>query len=250
MRARVQNRGFFQFGAQYLTIVDGDPKALAITTSQGATLRGRILYEPSPSLGSVASPSLMAVPADFDYAAVTGGGTVSISEGADGIFSMSGLFGPTRFMVVNQDGWYLKSMTIGGLDVTNATHDFGMTAQTIGGAEVVLSNAGAAISGHVTDSASAPMTNYAVIVFSTDRSKWFTRSPSLKLARPSQDGSFEVTGLPPGEYFVAATDPVDGNDVSGDWLKPETLEQLSFRAARVTLAERQRYMTVLRLIRR
>jgi hypothetical protein len=43
---------------------------------------------------------------------------------------------------------------------------------------------------------------------------------------------------------------VEGDDVSGDWLTPETLEQLSFRATRVTLAERQRFMTVLRLIRR
>ncbi len=48
---------------------------------------------------------------------------------------------------------------------------------------------------------------------------------------------------------MAAVDPVDGTDVSGDWLKPESLEKLSFRARRVTLAERERHMTVLRLIR-
>ena len=59
-----------------------------------------------------------------------------------------------------------------------------------------------------------------------------------------------MSSLPPGEYWVAATDPVEGNDVSGDWLKAETLEQLSFRARRVTLTERQRVLTVLRLIRR
>ena len=69
-----------------------------------------------------------------------------------------------------------------------------------------------------------------MVVFSTDRSKWFTTSRFLRLARPTEDGSFEVTSLPPGEYWVAATDPVDGNDVSGDWLKPESLEKLSFRA--------------------
>jgi hypothetical protein len=43
---------------------------------------------------------------------------------------------------------------------------------------------------------------------------------------------------------------VDGADVSGDWLKIETLDRLSFRATRVTLTERQRVLTVLRLIRR
>ena len=116
------------------------------------------------------------------------------------------------------------------------------------GAQAAAANA--AISGHVTDAASAPVSRYAVVVFPTDRSKWSIAPRVLKLALPAQDGSFEVTGLPPGEYWVAATDPVDGNDVSGAWLTPETLERLSFRATRVTLAERQRVMTVLRLIRR
>jgi hypothetical protein len=71
----------------------------------------------------------------------------------------------------------------------------------------------------------------------------------VRLARPAQDGSFEVASLPPGEYWVAAIDPVEGNEVSGDWLTPESLEKLSFRARRVTLAERERHLTVLRLIR-
>jgi hypothetical protein len=117
-------------------------------------------------------------------------------------------------------------------------------------AQGASSNAGAAISGHVTDARSAPVSNYTVVVFPTDRSKWSVTPRLLRLARPAEDGSFEVSGLPPGEYWVAATDPVDRADVSGDWLKTETLERLSFRATRVTLTERQRVMTVLRLIRR
>jgi hypothetical protein len=119
----------------------------------------------------------------------------------------------------------------------------------ISGAEVATSNAGAAISGHVTDSRSAPVGSYSVVVFSTDRGKWSTRSRFLRLAQSAQDGSFEVASLPPGEYFVAAIDPVEGDEVSGDWLKTEALEKLSFRARRVMLAERERYMTVLRLTR-
>jgi len=112
------------------------------------------------------------------------------------------------------------------------------------------SSVSAVISGHVTDATSAPVSNYTVVVFPTDRTKWSVTPRLLKLARPAEDGSFEVSSLPPGEYWVAATDPVDGADVSGDWLKTETLERLSFRATRVTLTERQRVMTVLRLIRR
>lgn len=113
-----------------------------------------------------------------------------------------------------------------------------------------LAQEGATISGHVTDSTSTPIGKYSVIVFATDRSKWSTASRFLRLARPAEDGSFEVASLPPGEYWVAAVDPVEGTEVSGDWLKPESLEKLSFRAQRVTLTERERHLTILRLIRR
>jgi len=133
--------------------------------------------------------------------------------------------------------------------ITDTTFDFGAAGQTTD-AEVVISNAGAAISGHVTDAAAVPVTTYSVVVFPTDRTKWFPASRFLKLGRPAQDGSFEVTGLPPGDYWVAATDPIEGDDVSGEWLETRTLDELSFRATRITLTERQRVMTVLRLIRR
>ena len=112
-----------------------------------------------------------------------------------------------------------------------------------------VSNDAATISGHVTNAASVPVGNYSVVVFSTDRGTWSTQSRVLRLARPAEDGSFEVARLPPGEYWVAAIDPVEGNEISGDWLTPEFLEKLSFRARRVTLVERERHLTVLRLIR-
>jgi hypothetical protein len=112
------------------------------------------------------------------------------------------------------------------------------------------SNDSAAISGHVTDATSVPVTEYSVVVFPTDRTKWSDTTQSVKVARPLQDGSFEVTSLPAGEYWVAATDAINNRAASGDSLTPEVLERLSFRATRVTLTERQHVMTVLRLIRR
>ena len=108
----------------------------------------------------------------------------------------------------------------------------------------------ASISGHVTDAASAPVGRYSVVIFPTDRTKWSAGLRVVKVVPPAEDGSFEATSLQPGEYWVAAIEPLDFLAPYGQWFKPETLEQLSFRATRVTLAERQRVMTVLRLIRR
>jgi hypothetical protein len=108
----------------------------------------------------------------------------------------------------------------------------------------------ASISGHVTDAASAPVGRYSVVIFPTDRSKWTLGFRVVTVVPPGQDGSFEATSLTPGEYWVAAIEPLDFLPPVGEWFKPEMLEQLSFRATRVTLAERQRVLTVLRLIRR
>jgi hypothetical protein len=112
------------------------------------------------------------------------------------------------------------------------------------------STTGATVTGHVTDARAMPVSNYSVVVFPTDRGKWVTNLRFVRLTRPAQDGSFEVNGLPPGEYWLAAVDTIDGDEESGEWQKADVLEQLSFRAHRVTLVERQRYMTILRLIRR
>jgi hypothetical protein len=108
----------------------------------------------------------------------------------------------------------------------------------------------ASISGHVTDAASAPVGAYSVVIFPTDRSQWSLGLRVVTVVPPAQDGSFEATSLQPGEYWVAAIEPLDFLTPYGQRFTPETLERLSFRATRVTLAERQRVMTVLRLIRK
>ncbi|HLG57775.1 MAG TPA: carboxypeptidase-like regulatory domain-containing protein [Vicinamibacterales bacterium] len=238
-----------EFGAQFVTATDGDPKPVSIRTSLGSRLEGRMVID-GPGKPLTMRASVMPMPADFDFAPIIGPGTFSMSQGADGTFSMAGLFGPTRFRLGGSEEWYLKSFLIGPVDVTDTPFDFGLAAQTIKGAEVVLSNAGAVIAGHVTDARSTPITSYSVVVFSTDRTKWFANSRFLKFARPSQDGGFEVVGLPPGEYWIAAVDSIQGNQSFGEWEKPEVLDALSTRAQRITLAERERYLTVLRLIRR
>jgi protocatechuate 3,4-dioxygenase beta subunit len=237
-----------EFGATLVTVGDGDPKPVVIHTAKGSTLEGQLVVEGDGAKGIPLH--LMPIPADFDYAPVVGRFAVASSYRADGTFTQRGLFGPTRFLYGGGPEWYLKSINIGGVDVTDVPFDFGITNQTINGAEVVISNAGGTIAGHVTDARSMPITNYSVIVFATDRTKWFSNSRFLKFGRPAQDGGFEIAGLPPGEYWVAAVDTIQGTAGNGEWEKPEVLEVLATRATRVMLAERERVLTVLRLIRR
>jgi hypothetical protein len=86
-------------------------------------------------------------------------------------------------------------------------------------------------------------------VFPTDRTKWSPDPRSVLMVRPAQDGGFEVAGLAPGEYWVAAVDAIQGNRPLNEWGKPEVLERLSTRATRVTLGPQERSMIVLRILR-
>jgi hypothetical protein len=140
----------------------------------------------------------------------------------------------------------LKAVTIGGVDVTDRTFDFGFVEETFPNAEVVLSSAGARITGSVTDAARRRATEFVVLAFSTSRVNWYTGSRHLKRAVTGEGGSFDVDGLPPGEYFVAAIDALP----RGDWQSAEALDLLVQRAERVTLNEGQERTMTLPLTRR
>jgi hypothetical protein len=84
-----------------------------------------------------------------------------------------------------------------------------------------------------------------VIAFSIDREGWFDGSRHIKRVPLAPNGSFDVTGLPPGEYFVAAV-TVSPSDLQ----EPDALESLVPRAARVTAREGAVSEVTLRLIRR
>jgi hypothetical protein len=69
------------------------------------------------------------------------------------------------------------------------------------------------------------MVGASVIVFSTDRTRWYPRSRYVQRDRTEADGSFSIAGLPPGNYYaVPVRDvPADGDDA---WQEPAFLESL------------------------
>ena len=138
----------------------------------------------------------------------------------------------------------MKSVRVGGIDVTDAAVD---AAADVDDAEIVISTAGASITGQTTDAAGTD--DYAVIVFPADRSLWAAHSRYLKLTPSSADGTFRVSGLPPGAYLAAALEPGDVRIDNGGWEDPALLDRLSTQASRVTLREGERRTVTLRLAR-
>jgi len=109
--------------------------------------------------------------------------------------------------------------------------------------DVVLSSAVTTLSGAVQDSHAKPVTDYVVVAFAQDSSKWGYLTRFVRTARPNQEGRFSLTGLPPDDYYVVALDYVE----TGEEYDPEQLEKWKSLATRVTLADAESKPLALKL---
>ena len=74
-----------------------------------------------------------------------------------------------------------------------------------------------------------------IVVFAVDRERWRPRSRWIRAARPATNGVFEIAGLPPGDYLLAAVTDAD----EGEWFAPRFLDALVPGAVRVTITDGQ-----------
>ncbi|HKE84995.1 MAG TPA: carboxypeptidase-like regulatory domain-containing protein [Vicinamibacterales bacterium] len=235
-----------QFGSEFVAVVDRDPPSVMIRTSPGATLEGRFISD-AGTMPPMRVLSIQAMTIDIDRGPRAGRGPGGLAVHEDGQFYLTGLHGEMRFALRDPPpGWYVKSFTIGGVDVTDRTFDFGTDERTVPDAEILLSSSGATIAGVVSDRAGARVPGVVAVAWSTNPQLWFSGSRHVKQRRVGPNGSFEIDGLPSGEYWVVAIDRLD----PGDWQSPEVLDALVSGATRVNVREGQVQQTDLRLSRR
>jgi hypothetical protein len=182
-------------------------------------------------------------PADPAYSMVTSvftGGFV----GPDGTFELAGLQGPGRLVLEGApDGWWLRSVRLDGRDVTDQPVTFGV--RDYSSVEAVVATDGGGVQGRVlTDG--PPDSGHGVVVFPVDSARWFYRSRHLRLGTTGPGGSFSITGLPPGEYWVAAMRTNIREGVYSAWQDADLLGRLLPVAQRVRLGPAERRDLVLR----
>lgn len=227
-----QNLGAGAFGWLPIVLEGVDHGELVLRIVPGSRLRGRIVLE------DIGGPPLNprdvyigAIPIEFDSAPVAGGPS-PLTMNEDWTFEVTSLTGRRLVLVdVRPRTWTLKRMTYAGRDMTDAPFDF--RAGDVDDVEIVLTSRVTSVAGRVTDDTGVAVTEYSVIVFASDRSKWTDRSRYVMLARPNQDGRFTVRGLPPEAYLAVALPFTQGSE----WQDPEFLAKVSPLATSITLAE-------------
>jgi hypothetical protein len=104
--------------------------------------------------------------------------------------------------------------------------------EDIDGLLVELTDQITTVTGLVTGTGSAPVKDYSLVIFAGDADRWgFPRYQ--RVARPDQDGRFQITGLPAGRYYAIAVDYVDQTEASD----PEVLDRLRPIATGFSLGE-------------
>lgn len=234
-RYQVQGRGGgrdFELARMDLTVGSDDVEGLTLVTAAGASVTGNVVSDTGEPLDFRASQlQIAARPASVD-----GGGfgpqAAPGRVGDDWTFTLRGITDPVLVRTSPPQGWTLKSVSIAGQDVTDTPMEF-PPGQTVSGLQVVLTKKISSLSGLVKDGKGNPVLDATVIVFPTDEKLWTFQSRFIKAARPDQDGRYQMSTLPPANYFVVAVQGLEDGQ-AGD---PEFLAAIKEQASKFELGD-------------
>jgi protocatechuate 3,4-dioxygenase beta subunit len=237
------------FVFQFVTVNGNDVPDLLLQATPGSTISGRVVFDgdaPPPRLRSLAI-----IPDRADLDRTPNGGSIARADvGPDLTFQMTGVRGPRRIGIDGPPaGWGLKSVIANGVEITDTVLKFGTPDESLSDIQVILTNQLTELMTTATDARGQATRDYTLLVFSSDREKWYAGSRSFRRVQPESAGYADVRGLPAGEYLVA---PVFGMSELKDgvdaWQDPDVLESISQRATRVTLTDGQKLSISARVI--
>jgi hypothetical protein len=219
---------------------------LILQTSSGSSIRGHVTFDTylgtkTPQPGAI---EILPVPTDPEQAP-SSPATANIHQ--DWTFEIGGVNGPRRLQLLRAPAeWTLKEIRVNGIDATDRSIAFGRNDQSLADVEVMLTDRINEVSGTIADDHDRPVPASYLVVFSTDRDRWYPGSRFLRRTGAGNLGIITLAGLPPGSYYAAAVAqlPADGEDA---WQDPAYLESLIPRASTIAFGEGQKQILNLKL---
>jgi len=222
-------------GRTSVVVTAADVSNVVVTLRSGARIAGTFIVDADPDQAAPQSSPRLAALLDPAGGSPSLGLTQSSSQSdspADE-FEVSGLLPGEYWLRVPTIGWLVKSIQWRGKDYTMTPFDAAATSD-ISGVVVTVTNAVPTLAGAVRGQDGLPAAGATVLVFPTDRAQWtnFGMLPTrLRSTAVTNTGTFSLSTLPAGEYFVVAvTTP------PAVWRDPELLAKAEALATRVTLS--------------
>ena len=216
-----------------ITVSGDDVNGLRLVATSPSSITGRVIVDPAAAQSLRPSSLRLGLqPVQMDMM-MMGMGAQPGGLKDDLTFALKSSPGQFRVTMFNQPpGWAIRAVRYRNTDVTDTGFEV-RANEDIADVEVELTNRPTDLSGVVTDAKGAPIKDYSVIVFPTDRDKWTPNSRYMRTSRPDQDGRYKVSGVPPGAYLVIALDYLDQND----WNDPAFLEKIRSKATPFSVSE-------------
>lgn len=219
-------------GVTTTVVFSGDDlTGLQLVTSQGASLRGRVITDTGEALPRDHKMRVSTRPVDpartfarFDQ----DNGRVR----DDMTFEVTGVFGLNRLSLSPlPPGWALRSVDFEGKDLADTPLNVA-GGQRLDGVTIVLSKNLARVRGTLLAANGQPAEG-AVVIFPEDTARWAEESRLIRSTRPDMFGTFEFRDVVAGEYLLAPVEYIR----EGDWADPAVLERLKESATRVRVTE-------------
>jgi hypothetical protein len=222
--------------ARHAVVVEDDDVHLTVPLGRGSRVSGRVTFEgasPKPTPETLTHSAVLVFATDGAQL-----GSVPVSGlAADGSFRTVAV-PPGAYEILlflNSPAWRLRSVTVGGRDVTSRPIPIG--SDDITDLVYTFSDRKTSVSGVLRDPSTRTVEGGSVAVFPTDRTFWGPRlflSP-IGSARSGADGAFEVVLRGAGEYYVTSVP----RGLADQLQDPAVLDQLSRTARVVRVSEGQ-----------
>ena len=218
-----------------ISVAGSDLDGIAAMLRPALAISGRVEFE-----GAAARPERAQIPVRLELADGTPGTFPPAAQvnAASPSFTLKG-YAAGRYLVQisgSPPGWMFKSAMLNGVDVSETPFEF---SSNLADLVVTFTDRWTGLGGTVQ---SAAPDRAIVAVFPADAQRWvdYGSSPRrLKSARPTAQGKFGISSLPPGDYYAVAVP----EDQAGDWRDPATLDALARIATRVSIADGE-YKTI------
>jgi hypothetical protein len=229
LQARGNVGGVPQFASLPLVVADTNIDELTLAMANSANISGTLVFIPGRS--QPPDPNEMFVSAPSTQPSI---GQMLATPNREGKFMLVGVQAGLHLIRAGGQlrGWTLKSVSVGDRDVTDTPIAL-RSGSELSNVVLTFTDKMAEIVGTVATDQGVPVADYTVLAFATEPSLWYPQTRHIATARPDQNGTFAIRGLPAGSYYMNIVDPGE----QGEWFDPAYLDQHRASATRVTVAD-------------